>query len=601
MITLVPGPTQLEIFGLSKHPADYPNQAIKKEMSFKQKGYIFMTRWAKGAKDGASDVAKGRPPRKGWDGTIDLMLRRKTGPDVVPIGLQQRFERVLREHLQPYAYGPDNRPRYAWSEFDPRLTAPDYQPFPFQDEAVRYILHYKRGVLWIPTRVGKTVIAIETYRRTMLAPFFFLVWSVPAIKQTVEAFKRVLPGVSIGVVGDGRCETGAQVIVATVQTLAAAHGIKFEKNEQPKQEGPPEIEVEPVHYGVIREIFRNAQAVVWDECHHCAGRVSQSLSKLLISAEIVIGLSATPWREDNRDLVIEAVCGPVIYRMSVSEAVALGRQVPLEVMIFDMPDQGLVVPKGAYRKAYVESLITNDTFHELVRSVVQWLRATGHTVGVIVAELPHGKRLEALIPGGKFIHGKSDDCDKDTAFKLVNERADFVLISTLINEAMDLPGLSAVVIADVKSSGTLVVQRATRASTAVPGKTKAVVAMFQFPVDYLEAHGTRAANFLRSEPAYRVARRQVYADGRIGKIEHLSCVRRPGGGSPVELHPGARTPAFGDTSGAAGEGSGAVGSESRGAAAAPASARGQLRSRRHELGPQGHLPLLPRTDSGSGR
>lgn len=591
-ITVIPGPTQTLIYGLPKDAKVYPTNRALDEFSFKADGYMFTKAfYGKG----------GKGKKRGWDGRVKLLKLREQGPDAIPTGMLTRLERVMRECCHQVVYSQDARPFYDKKPVDPAKVSEKLTPFAFQDEAVRYILHFKRGVLWAPARVGKTLIAIETYRRTSLSPFLFMAWSLAAAEQAVDAFRYFLPGVKVGLVGDGHAETDAEVVVASVQSLAAAHGLRFERNEKPKEEGRKEQPVPPAHHTAIRELVRQARAVAWDECHHCAGRVSRALSDFLVSAEIVFGLTATPWREDNRDLVIEAVCGPVIYHMSVSEAVALGRQVPLEIMVFELPDRGLVVEKGKYQEAYQDSIVNNEEFHGVIQNIVGWLRQKGNTVAVIVSQLPHGKILNKVIPGSSWVHGETPNDVRRRDFAAVNNGEDTVLISTLINEAMDLPGLSAVVVADVKSSGTLSVQRATRAATAKEGKKKAVVVMFEFPVKYLSTHSHRAVNFLRAEPAYAVYRRKINADWSIGPSERLSCVERPRGDRSLELHPYARTPERVAAAGSdaarprgtrADDGDRSVGS---------AGSHGHRSKGRVDLGAQGALPLLSRKSERTGQ
>lgn len=414
------------------------------------------------------------------------------------------------------------------------LVSPKFTPFPFQSGAVDAILKWQRMIVWAPAGVGKTGVAIEFYRRTGATPFFVVVRGRALLHQTVAAFREFLPGVRVGMAGDGRVELDAEVIVATQQTLASAFDILVLKNERLEPRNAlPEIRVAADHHPAIREKWMNARAVVFDEAHHCATPTVLGLAENLFRVNYVVGLTATPWEEDQRDMVIESVVGPIGYHMTVEEGIELGRVVPANVTVFRLPHRDLICGDN-YQSIYKAAVIDDLWYHDLVASVANQLRSKGHKVAVLVTNIDHGKLLQARIPTSNWIHGKSDENDRRRAFHAVVEEG-AVLVSNVLNEGVDIPGLTAVLIADPKGSRIMAIQRPTRGARVADGKLEAVVVMFQHRVKYLEKHTKATVNAMRNESAYTVWERTIHDDGTISTAKRLGTTTR-WGSRKIRIH-----------------------------------------------------------------
>ncbi|MGA1318354.1 MAG: DEAD/DEAH box helicase family protein, partial [Rubrivivax sp.] len=153
------------------------------------------------------------------------------------------------------------------------------------------------------------VVAATGLGKTFLAAFdtrdadrvLFIAHREELLHQAEAAFERVYPARSRGFLADGRAELDRDVVFASVQTLS-----------RPEHLARPELS--------------RFDYVVVDEFHRAAAdsyrRVLQALSP-----RFLLGLTATPFRGDQRDIL--ALCdGNLAYQVNLLEAIAFGWLVP---------------------------------------------------------------------------------------------------------------------------------------------------------------------------------------------------------------------------------------------------------------------------------
>jgi superfamily II DNA or RNA helicase len=161
-------------------------------------------------------------------------------------------------------------------------------PRPFQVEALEAWRRARgRGVVVLPTGSGKShvaVLAIDDRRRSALvvAP------TLDLVRQWYDLLRTSF-GVPVGVVGGGEHE----IHPLTVTTYDSAY----------------------LHMDHLGSRFG---LVVFDECHHLPGE-TYALGARQCLAPYRLGLTATPEREDGRDVVIEELIGPIVYRRDILE------------------------------------------------------------------------------------------------------------------------------------------------------------------------------------------------------------------------------------------------------------------------------------------
>jgi len=161
---------------------------------------------------------------------------------------------------------------------------------PVQEEAAKAILGEDMGVLVAPPGVGKTVVGIHVVAARGVNTLV-LVHRKPLLDQWVSQLSVFLgiPPKEIGQVGGGKQKATGRIDVAMIQSL--------------------------VRKGSVSDLVAGYGHVVIDECHHLpAVSFERVLSE--VKAKYVTGLTATPYRRDGHQPIIEMQCGPTRFTVT---------------------------------------------------------------------------------------------------------------------------------------------------------------------------------------------------------------------------------------------------------------------------------------------
>jgi superfamily II DNA or RNA helicase len=145
-----------------------------------------------------------------------------------------------------------------------------------------------RGVIVKPTGTGKTEIALSIIARHRVSAL--IVVPLRDLMYQWQRRTRGALGVEAGVLGDGRRE----VWPITVTTYDSAY----------------------IH---MKEIGNRFELIVYDEAHHLPAPTLRE-SALDSLAPMRLGLTATPWRADGADRLLEDLIGPVVYQEAIAHA-----------------------------------------------------------------------------------------------------------------------------------------------------------------------------------------------------------------------------------------------------------------------------------------
>lgn len=427
--------------------------------------------------------------RDTWDGCSHL-FNTKTG--TFPTGLLPYVLESIKQFNIPVDID-DLRPAYARGT---SLKLEDLEMRPYQTEAVEKILKYKRGIIWARPRAGKTLIAIRTVAELAIFPVLNICQSIDIARQTKDKFEKFLPGVKVGIIGDGECDI-QDVTIATIQSLSAAYGVA-EKIPKKKREQIPALQKKTA----IQQLVETAKFVWVDECHHSVSNTHKLiLQNKCYAAEFILGCSGTPFREDNTNLLMEGLLGPIIYEIDYSRLIHDGFLVRPTVHLIKIP-QTLDIPKNtAFAALYKEAITENGLRNGIISNIACDLRKRGKSCMVLVNKIKHGKELEKLIPGSKFSQAKSKD--RTSLWHQLRVKKLKVLITTLGDEGVDIPSLDATIIAAGGESAIKVFQRL-RCMTPFKGKNHAIVVDFLDPYKYLRRHSKKREKLYRSEESFRI-------------------------------------------------------------------------------------------------
>ncbi|GAB6135667.1 DEAD/DEAH box helicase [Thermococcus prieurii] len=323
----------------------------------------------------------------------------------------------------------------------------DYSLRRYQQRAVRKALKEKMGVLALPVGSGKTVVGLRIIHELDLSALI-VVHTKELLYQWAEKVEELL-GVKAGIVGDNKWNE-ENVTVAMIQTLLS-RGVGKLKND----------------YAIV----------MFDECHRTSA--AEKFYQLGISLPQVyrFGLSATPWRRvRGEEIKIEAVVGPIIYEVKAEDLIREGflAKPRFEVITYEssMPSFS-----ERYKELYEDVVMNNDERNRAIVAKAKELVRKGHRVLIDVKRIEHGKILKEMLEKegvkAEFLSSKSQNrWEVLEAFK--NGEIP-VLISTLLKEGVDIPEISAIILAGGGKSDIMTIQTIGRALRPKKGMRAVIV------------------------------------------------------------------------------------------------------------------------------
>lgn len=305
----------------------------------------------------------------------------------------------------------------------------------YQKRAVKKALREKMGVLALPVGSGKTIVGLRIIHELDLSALV-VVHTKELLYQWADKVREVL-GVEPGIVGDNKWEEGA-VTIAMIQTLLSRGADKLQND-----------------YAIV----------MFDECHRTSA--AEKFYQLGLSLPHVyrFGLSATPWRRiRGEEIKIEAVVGPTIFEVRADDLI---REKFLAKPRFEIITYESSMPSFSerYKELYEDLIMNNDERNRAIVKKAVELAKKGHRVLIDVKRIEHGKILKEMLERegikAEFLSSKSPNrWEILEAFKSGEIP---VLISTLLKEGVDIPEISAIILAGGGKSDIMTIQTIGRA------------------------------------------------------------------------------------------------------------------------------------------
>ncbi|HQN10538.1 MAG TPA: DEAD/DEAH box helicase family protein [Quisquiliibacterium sp.] len=358
------------------------------------------------------------------------------------------------------AYALRRRPR---SEADASQQVPDGpSPRPAQQLALRELERLRadgqrRALVIAATGLGKTWLAAFDARP--FARVLFIAHRRELLQQAEHAFRAARPGDSVGYVLGDRLEFDRDLVFASVQTLSRGAVLDDDAH---------------------RTMLASFDYVVVDEFHHAA---ADSYLKVFasLSPAFLLGLTATPYRGDNRDLY--ALCdGNVAYEIRLFEAIAFGWLAPFRYLGVADPvdyDRSLLNASGsAYDAAKLSALYAAAARTELV--IAQFRAHAGRAALGFCVSIAHAEAMaeafEAAGIAARAVHSGLDAHARAQALaQLENGTLRILFTVDLFNEGVDIPYLDLVMFLRPTESMTVFLQQLGRGLRLHPGKMRLTV------------------------------------------------------------------------------------------------------------------------------
>lgn len=443
---------------------------LRKLTSYRIKGYQFAPSYHNNA----------------WDGYVKLLRMTADRSLRFPTGLLSDVLKVIENvGLEPPEI--QDKRRFVGIGIELPWLADDIVPRDYQLEAVALATKGDRtmagrGILKLPIRSGKTVIAAMLIHRWGLRAVF-VATSQLILAQTYALFTRIF-GEGIGLIGDKSFAPGF-ITVASIQRL--------QRLDDP-----------------VKKLLKLADVLIVDEVHHMRGD-SWREPILRADARYKIGLSATV--TVNRKLCersavwLKSAAGPILIDVPMKRLVDGGYILAPDIILAEL-DGGDIWERAPWDKAYDQLIVRNGDRNRLIVEAAGMFVRYNHRVLIDTGRLDHIKRLfsESKRNGldSAIIYGNLSAAKRAEALSdFVNGRKP-VLIGTVMGEGVDVPILSAVINAEGGKDPGATIQRM-RNLTVHPDKNQAITIDF---IDngnrYLADHSQIRLKQYHSEPAFNV-------------------------------------------------------------------------------------------------
>lgn len=395
--------------------------------------------------------------RGDWDGRERLYNANKHS---APAGLVWTMKEVLegngyRVEVIDHRDVPEPDVDYEW-DFEHDLRE-------YQLRAVGQALE-RNGVINLPTGGGKTICALKVIQE-LGHRAIVLVHKKDLLHQWADEIRENL-GVEPGVIGDDEWNEGDEITVAMLQTLDSR--------------GVDDLD--------------DYEVVVADEVHHVPASTFYKVTRS-IDTYYKFGLSATAYRNDNKDLKIFAGVGDINVKVTAEELIEEGylAEPGFNVIEWDCD----YLESGNYHAQHQqmrESRKRNDAIVEKVEELVD----RGHKVLVDVSRIAHGELLAQELDTD-FVHGETKSEDRQEAVeRFVGSEDGAVIVSTLLDEGVDIPQMTAIVLSDSGKSSIKVIQTIGRALRPLDGEKAQI-----YDMDDREAGSYMRQHFLERQRTMR--------------------------------------------------------------------------------------------------
>jgi superfamily II DNA or RNA helicase len=444
-----------------------------------------------------------------WDGREQLFVRTLDSMGrachKVMTGLVGLVTSILNVRQEPYEIV-NCVPKW---ERDPSMAYLASAPLsvrPYQTQAAMSVFGKARmgGVIQAATGAGKTRIAAKTIQ-LLQVPTVFYVDQIELLEQVADEFESML-GCKIGRVGGGHHDI-RDITVCTIQTVALAAGDSKEATAADKK-------IDHVRLAEILYMVQCARLVIVDECHGVAARTARTAVMAAANMTACVGLSASPWRDDGTDILIEACCGAVCYRITASELIEMGWLVQPTIFVHKMPMPSDALFKHSdaseFHKLYKAWVVEDEKRNDYVALLANDHVSRGHVVIVLVKYVEHGKKLAQLVPHSVFMHGTlSKKKRKDILVNVKSGETRVLIATSLADKGLDIPIAAALVLAGGGKSSTKALQRIGRVLRKADGKTQAFIHDIVDEHSSLKRHYHERMKIYRTEPKFLIQEQRV--------------------------------------------------------------------------------------------
>jgi superfamily II DNA or RNA helicase len=488
MLKILLGNNMSKIVG---HVPDHVQEEIDKTLSFEAPGAKFSKKYKAGL----------------WDGRIRFYQKHKgqsfyTGMLAMVTTILTKYEIPFRK-VDRRGVPEQNIP---YLEFQPPAG---FEERDYQDFTISRSISKTRGILKVATGGGKTMITAQLIGEIKTAPFMFYVLTKDLLDQAYNTLSATL-NVPRGRIGAGHFDI-KDINVCTIQSV-----IRSIKNDKSFKISDYMFDNEDIwddkdilsmeKTQAVRKLLVAVKGIYLDESHHASSQMCRDIMGASPNAYWRYGGTATPYREDNAEIVLQGLFGQKIVDISASYLIDRGYLLTPNILFDPILHEN--VP-NAYPSVYSQCVTKNPEFHAHVAKTANHLISRGLSTLVLVQHYAHGEALKKLIPNTEFVSGKMATKKRAKSIQDLRDKKSMCMIATtLADEGLDIPSLDAALLAGGGASATRVNQRVGRTlrpdrSSANP-RDKSIVVVYDHKARHLDKQTRKVRKLLKVEERFKL-------------------------------------------------------------------------------------------------
>jgi len=440
--------------------------------------------------------------KNGWHG-ITFLLNKQ---NVFMSGLLPKVEQWLKRKQATYTITDNRIKSIAGNELiiTDRLKHLNKVPRDYQNRILEATTLHDKGIIRACTASGKTLVAAMMTAK-FNKPTIVYVIGLNLLDQFHKTFTEIFDE-PIGRIGNGDCDI-KRITIASIWTIGKALDINTKKmllesdefDEKEKFNGDTKVD--------ILRALKEYKIHMLDECHVSTTATISAIYKN-INPERIYGLSGTPFRGDNSDLLINGVLGEQIINISASELIEKGILAKPYIKFITVPK--MHIQDKTYQAIYKQYIVENEVRNNLVVEYTKKFLEKGYAPLVLFKQIVHGKiLLEMLQNAGvkcDLLYGNDKLERRLEVMQDFNDgKIDVIVASVIFDLGVDLPKISALVNAGGGASAIRCLQKVGRCIRPYPGKKHVAICDFFDQIKYLRDHSKKRFKIYSSEVGFEVS------------------------------------------------------------------------------------------------
>lgn len=316
---------------------------------------------------------------------------------------------------------------------------------PYQTKAVSRIIKKEipnRATLVMATGAGKTILSAMIAKELGVNTIFYT-YSTDLLEQTATEYEKFF-GCKIGRVSRTKLDI-QPITIAMIQTVHSC----LQKQDERWQK--------------LSGYLNNVELMFVDEGHMLGADTIYNVASAT-DTYYSYALTATPYREDGKEIFIEAATGPVVELIAEEELIRGGYILPVEVEIIPIEHNKYIGKR--YNTQYSNAIVKNRMRNKIIADTIEKYREKKTLI--LVKEIAHGEILSEMT-GVPFLHGSSKN--RKEALKAFSSGEIQSLIATsILKQGVDLPEAEVLIMAHGGSGIVEILQKIGRIRRPATGK-----------------------------------------------------------------------------------------------------------------------------------